>query len=95
MAKIELKRGNGYKDTFRAYQIELDHKKIGTIKTEEALSFDIPPGKYRLRMTIDWCSSCYLIFEITDQQTLHFEGGNNVPIFSVSHGFSQFHPSPR
>jgi hypothetical protein len=82
MASIEVKRGKGYKDALRAYQIELNDKTIGTIKAGESLSFDIPPGKHRLRMKIDWCSSSYLNFEITDHQTLHFECGNNVPPFA-------------
>jgi hypothetical protein len=82
MASIEVKRGKGFKDALRAYQIELNDKTIGTIKVGESLSFDIPPGKHCLRMKIDWCSSSYLNFEITDRQTLHFECGNNAPMFA-------------
>ena len=81
MARIEIKRGKGYKDALRAYQIELNDKLIGTVKAGDTFGFDLEPGTYRLRMKIDWCSSSYLNFEIKDQRTLHFECGNNVPIF--------------
>ena len=79
MARIEIKRGKGYKDAIRAHQIELDGEIIGSIKAGEAVGFDIQPGKHHLRMKIDWCSSGYLDFEIKDEQTLSFESGNNVP----------------
>jgi hypothetical protein len=82
MARIEVKRGKGYKDAFRAYKIELNDETIGTIKAGEFLCFDIPPGKHHLRIKIDWCSSRYLNFEITEQQALYFECGNNVPTFA-------------
>lgn len=82
MANIEVKRRKEFKDAIRAYQVELNDQAIGTIRTGESVSFNIPPGKHHLRMKIDWCSSNYLNFEITDQQTLHFECGNNAPIFA-------------
>ena len=82
MATIEVKRGKGYKDALRAYQIELNDETIGTIKAGESLSFNVPPGKHRLRIKIDWCSSGFLNFEIAEQQTVNFECGNNVPTFA-------------
>src|ERR1700742_3684718 len=82
MATIEIKRGTGYKDRLRSYQIELDDKVIGTLKAGETVSFDPLPGRHRLRIKIDWCSSGYLNFEIKEQQILRFECGNNVPVFA-------------
>jgi hypothetical protein len=79
MARIEIKRGKGYKDAIRSYQVELDDEVIGSIKAGEGVGFDVQPGTHHLRMKIDWCSSGYLDFEINDGQTLSFECGNNVP----------------
>jgi hypothetical protein len=79
VTRIEIKRGKGYKDLIRAYKVELDDKEIGDIDAGKYVSFDIEPGKHRLRLKIDWCSSNYVDFGIVNGQTLTFECGNNVP----------------
>jgi hypothetical protein len=83
MARIELKRENRFKDAIRAYQVELDGNVIGKINKGESTGFDIPAGKHRLKLKIDWCGSPYVDFEIQTGQILRFECGNNVPPFLV------------
>jgi len=79
MARIEIKREGGFKDAVRAYQIELDGKVIGKINKGEEVGLDIPAGKHRLRLKIDWCGSPSLDFEIQTGQILKFACGNNLP----------------
>src|SRR2546423_3118795 len=83
MARVEIKREKGSKDSIREYQIELDDEVVGSVKAGESSSFDVQPGPHRLRLKIDWCSSGYLDFTIdNNEQTLSFECGNNVPALS-------------
>jgi hypothetical protein len=79
MTNIELKRDKRLKDAIRAYQVELDGAVIGKVSNGESVRFEVRPGRHRLRLTIDWCGSEYLEFEIQEGQTLRFECGNNVP----------------
>jgi hypothetical protein len=79
MARIEIWREDKFKDAARAYQAELDGQVIGKINRGESIGFDVQPGKHRLRLKIDWCSSPGLDFEIQTGQILKFSCGNNVP----------------
>lgn len=83
MSKIEIRRESEFKDALRAYQIELDGQIIGKISKGEISSLDIQPGRHRLRLTIDWCSSPYVDFEIQIGQSVKFACGSNVPALLV------------
>jgi hypothetical protein len=81
MASIEIRREKGFKDAIRVYKVEMDGSVIGEVKAGESVRFEVRPGRHRLRLKIDWCGSEYVDFQIQDNQTLSFEGGNNVPLF--------------
>jgi len=81
MTTIELERGKGYGDAGRAYRVELDGKPIGRIQAGESLTFEVLPGRHRLRLRIDWCGSNPLEFVVEDGQHLSFACGHNVPPF--------------
>jgi hypothetical protein len=81
MARIEIRRVDEFKDAVRAYQVELDGEIIGSLKRGELNGFDIQPGRHRLRLKIDWCSSPYVYLEIQLGQVMKFQCGNNVPMF--------------
>ena len=81
MARIEIRRVDEFKDAVRAYQVELDGEVLSSLKRGEATGYDIRPGRHRLRLKIDWCSSPYVDFEMQLGQVMKFQCGNNVPTF--------------
>ena len=77
MARIEIWREREFKDSLRAYQIELDGKVVEKINSGEIIGLDVQPGQHRLRLKIDWCSSPYVDYEIQLGQTIKFQCGSN------------------
>ena len=58
MGAVTIKRVPGfYRDLLRAYTIEINGTKVGTINRGESHEFDVPPGQHEVRLKIDWCSS--------------------------------------
>ncbi|MEO0872327.1 MAG: hypothetical protein AAFY19_10315 [Pseudomonadota bacterium] len=58
MGAVTIKRVSGfYRDLLRAYTIEINDTKVGTISRGESHEFDLPPGQHEVRLIIDWCSS--------------------------------------
>jgi len=41
----------------RAYGVEVDGAKVGSLKPGEQLQIPLSPGTHQVRFTIDWCSS--------------------------------------
>ncbi|HUU02656.1 MAG TPA: hypothetical protein VM425_14545 [Myxococcota bacterium] len=74
---IRITRDSGYADRIRAYKIVLDGNVIGEIRNGEQLELDVPPGKHKLHLKIDWCRSNFVDFE-TNGNTVEFECGSNL-----------------
>jgi len=79
--RIEIKRIKQFKDRIRSYKVELDGETIGDLNAGETFHYNLPSGSSILRLKIDWASNNTINFEISDNQVLYFECGNNVPIF--------------
>jgi hypothetical protein len=56
-ATIQLRRVGGSHDQLRAYKVLLDEREVAAIKQGETTYLNMTPGRHRLRLKIDWCSS--------------------------------------
>ncbi len=76
MTTIKLRRINAMADWLRSYQIVIDDEVSGKIKNGQEVELEVPPGKHRLQLRIDWCDSNPIEFELIDE-SLTFECGSN------------------
>ncbi len=73
MAEIEVTRPTGYRvDGRRDYQVFIDRKKVGSIKSGEAKNFEVSAGPHELQLKIDWGSSERLRVALTDDERATF-----------------------
>jgi hypothetical protein len=73
MAEIEVTRPTGYRvDGRRDYQVFVDRKKVGSIKSGEARRFGVPAGHHELQLKIDWGSSERLRVALNDDERATF-----------------------
>ena len=57
-ARVTLKRlPRPVADLFRSYKVIIDGTFVGAIRRRETRSFDVPPGRHEIHLTIDWCRS--------------------------------------
>jgi hypothetical protein len=77
---IRIKRDSGYADRLRAYKVVLDGDVIAEIRNGQQLDLDVPPGRHRLQLKIDWCRSNCVDFEASGNPM----GLNVVAICEVS-----------
>ncbi|SHK10307.1 hypothetical protein SAMN02745163_03232 [Clostridium cavendishii DSM 21758] len=75
---IIIDREKSYFDRLRKYKIMLDDTCIGTICSDEKMSFEIPEGNHTIYMKIDWCRSNKINFYMKENSTIKFECGNNI-----------------
>jgi hypothetical protein len=58
MAEITLTRPTGYRtDRGREYRVDIDRKKVGSIKMGETKVFTVSPGQHEVQLKQDWASS--------------------------------------
>lgn len=69
---VTLKRDSGYVDRLRDYRVLLDGTEIGRIGNGATKSFEIPPGRHRLSVKIDWCASDEIEFQAVQDRTIAF-----------------------
>lgn len=77
MSTLKIKRLTSYTDSLRAYQILLDQKVIGKIRSGEEAVFDIEHGHHELRLEIDWKGSDTIAFE-ANNDAIEFECSSGV-----------------
>ena len=64
-SRIEISRApGGYTDRGRAYQVLVDERAAGELRTGESLAVDVPAGKHGVQLRIDWCRSPTLELEL-------------------------------
>ncbi|SFT08911.1 hypothetical protein [Paenibacillus sp. BC26] len=85
-ACIEIERSSQWVNLIRDYVILLNDVQVGTVKDGGKAQFDIEPGEYELRLTIDWCGSNRLHFTIADGEKLRFLSSCQI------RGIDYFHP---
>ena len=82
MASITVRRGGGYADAIRAYQIVLDGVIVGSIARNGELTVQVPAGSHEIHAKLDWCSSNRVAFSLADSDSKIFECGNNTGLFN-------------
>jgi len=73
---LKIHRKKEYRDRMRNYQIIVDNELLGTLKGGETKEINVDPGKHSLKLTIDWCSSPELTFDIKEGETIEFNCRN-------------------
>ncbi|MTI96927.1 MAG: hypothetical protein FH749_15905 [Firmicutes bacterium] len=74
---IRIKRDSGFVDRVRAYKVVLNDEVVGTISNGQQIELNVPPGRHRLNLKIDWCRSNIVEFEMSEHP-INFECGSNL-----------------
>ena len=69
MSKIVITRPAEWVNKWRKYRLILDEQPLAEIKNDQILEFEVSPGRYILRATIDWTGSNIYEFEIAEGET--------------------------
>jgi hypothetical protein len=77
-AVISISRDSGYADFRRDYRVVCDGVEVGRISDSMSKEFTIAPGRHRLIVKIDWCTSNEVGFTIGPDQVLSFSCGSNL-----------------
>lgn len=75
---IVLSRGRAFHDKFRKYKVFIDDKHVANIRESEDISIEVKPGKHKVCLKIDWCSSNTIEIEVEEGTDLLLNCGNSV-----------------
>ena len=64
MPKVILNRDCQWTDKLRKYSVLIDNKTVGFIKSGESLIVEAPVGQHSIRVTVDWCGSPEMNFQL-------------------------------
>lgn len=65
-------------DILRKYNVMVDGQCMAQIENGGTAQIDIPPGRHKVWVAIDWCRSPKLEIDITDGEDQTFQCGPNV-----------------
>jgi hypothetical protein len=69
LARVTLKRlPRPLGDIGRTYKVFIDDRAVGAIRRKETKTFEVAPGKHRIHLEIDWCSSRRVSVELPPGQ---------------------------
>lgn len=71
LIRILRERGH-YRDSIRAYQVEIDGERVGSLRPGQAKDFPVTPGEHGVRLTLDWCSSPTRVVRLGEGQWTQF-----------------------
>ena len=83
MGQITINRISGYSNKLREIKLVLDNEVLGTIKDGESKSFEINPGKHKLKATIDWAGSNEMEFEMSQNENRKFDLKGTKPFLAI------------
>lgn len=75
---LTISRNNLFRDELRGYKIIIDGNYCGSIKCGETKYIDIDPGNHTIYLTIDWCRSNKVDFDISENERIKFKCGNSM-----------------
>ena len=75
---IRVMRATSYADWRRAYHIEVDGERKGTLSAGESVDISVAAGPHTVRAVIDWCGSNTLSVEVAGASTTTIECGNSL-----------------
>jgi hypothetical protein len=71
MVNINIFRKKAWMNKFRAIDILIDGKSIGSVKEGKVFSFILIPGKHKIKATIDWISSPEQTIECKENEEIY------------------------
>jgi hypothetical protein len=71
--QIRITRARGhYRDSLRAYQVEIDGQRRGSLRPGQTQDFPVAPGEHGVRLTVDWCTSPLRVVRLNEGQWTQF-----------------------
>jgi hypothetical protein len=64
--------GGFYRDSLRAYQVEIDGQRVGHIRPGQTKDFPVFAGEHGVRLAVDWCSSTTRVVRLGPGQWTQF-----------------------
>ncbi|MDG2114470.1 MAG: hypothetical protein P8N02_17895 [Actinomycetota bacterium] len=59
---LVLERIHHYRDTIRRYHVEIDGERLGQVRDDDRIAFEVDPGEHSVRLKLMWISSpTYLV----------------------------------
>jgi hypothetical protein len=75
-AYVEVERdANLWRDRIRAYRVFIDGTEAGSVRHGSTWKLAISPGPHRMRMSIGWCHSQQVDFDVQLGETTWFRCG--------------------
>ena len=87
MAYVTMRRGKGWVDLLRSYEIVIDGEVVATVRAGQTVTVPVVTGSHTLRVRIDWCGSEEIGFEVRAGEHIKFECGSNLNGWRVLIGF--------
>lgn len=62
--QIVVDRIHHYRDTIRRYHVEIDGQRVGQIRDNDHVAFEVAPGQHVVRLRLLWISSPKYLVEV-------------------------------
>ena len=83
---VIMKRACMYADSWRDYKIYVDEKVVEYISDGEVIVLDLPKGKHKMYLKLDWCRSNEIEFEVNEDDDVCIRCGNSLNRFQMFFG---------
>ena len=88
MATLFLHRERlSWGDRFRAYGVNIDGEKVGSVRNGETAQFRLPPGNHSVELRIDWTGSELLTFDVGPGDQVYVNVSRNPLGMYTRHGY--------
>ncbi len=74
---LVLERIHHYRDTIRSYHVEIDGERVGTIRNDKTVGFEVDPGQHSVRLRLLWIASPVYLAEVSPGGQTHLRCGPN------------------
>lgn len=75
--QLVVERIHHYRDTIRNYHVEVDGERVGRVKDNDHVAFEVTPGQHTVRFKLMWISSPPLSVDIGPGEALWVRCGPN------------------
>jgi hypothetical protein len=73
MSQIKIYRPWSYFGLVRALEVNIDGVNVGKVGSRKTAEFNIESGKHTIQVSMDWCKSVPLTFNVSDNANISFE----------------------
>ena len=74
---LVLERIHHYRDTIRGYHVEIDGEKVGSIRDDQTVGFEVDPGQHSVRLKLMCIASPVYLAEVAPGGETHLRCGPN------------------